>query len=255
MCFFCFRGFTRRNLLGLATLAALPGCDDGLPVNLVSEATVRKLGLETWSRMRAQIPASTDASRQQLLGRVADRLLTAAGENADAWDIVLFARPDINAFALPGKRIGVFEGLFRVAVSPDQLAAVIGHEIGHVQANHAQERMNVAVAKDLGLKAIAAALNLTELRYANQIAAIMGAGVELGLLLPYSRRQELEADRLGLVSMARAEFDPGAAITLWRRMDQMVPRTGPTFLATHPAPAQRIAALEDMLKRIDRPPP
>jgi predicted Zn-dependent protease len=88
------------------------------------------------------------------------------------------------------------------------------------------------------------ALQLGEVKYANEIAGLFGAGVEFGLLLPYSRGQELEADRLGVVTMERAGFDPCEAPELWRRMDRQVPDRGPTFLATHPAPTERIAALE-----------
>jgi predicted Zn-dependent protease len=118
---------TRRALLAAAAVAPLAACDEGLPVTLVSDETVEKLGLKTWSRMRADMPPSRNAERQQVVRDTSDRLLAGAGENPADWEVVLFARPDINAFALPGGRIGVFEGMFRVAANQAQLAAVIGH--------------------------------------------------------------------------------------------------------------------------------
>ena len=246
------RGPTRRALLAFSPFALIPSCDGGLPINLVSEQTVENLSLQSWQRMRASMPPSRDAGRQEAVRKVSDRLLTAAGEPAADWEVVLFASPDVNAFALPGRRIGVFEGMFRVAANHDQLAAVIGHEIGHVQAHHSHDRMNVAVAKDIGLKALAVALQLGNVQHANAIAGALGLGVEYGLLLPYSRTQELEADRLGLVNMAHARFDPREAVELWRRMDRMVASAGPTFLATHPNPADRIAGLEKQIEALPR---
>jgi predicted Zn-dependent protease len=243
----------RRGLLRLlAGAGALPlagGCDesDGFPIPLVSDETVRRLGLESWERLRAEIPASGDRELQQTLSQVGRRLLRAAGEDAAAWEMVVFASPQVNAFVLPGGKIGVFEGMFRVADLPDRLAAVVGHEIGHEQAEHAQERLSAAALKQLGLWLVGAALELGDVAYANEIAALLGIGVEFGLVLPYSRRQELEADRLGLFTMAEAGFDPRAAVDLWRHMDRLADGGGPAFLSTHPAPEARIEALEGIL--------
>ena len=246
--------FGRRHMLGLlggvAAAPLLGACDegDGFPVQLVPEETVQQLGLESWQRIREQTQPTSDPGLQQTLDRVGRQLLAAAGEDPANWEMVVFAGDDVNAFALPGGKIGVFEGMFNVAESADQLAAVVGHEIGHVQAEHSQERLSAAVAKDLGLRLISSALQIGDIQYANEIAALLGAGAEFGLVLPYSRQQELEADRLGLFTMAEAGFDPRAAVTLWERMDAMAggQRT-PAFLSTHPAPTDRIEALEALL--------
>ncbi len=233
---------------GLATLP-LAGCDeDGAwPVSLVSTATVDRLGQETWQRILAETPLSRDAGKTEATRRVARQLLASAGEDPQNWQVAVFARDEINAFALPGGRIGVFEGMFRVADSPGKLAAVIGHEIGHVQSRHGQERMNAEALRDLGLRVLFTALQLGDVPQADRIAAALGAGVEFGLLRAYSRRQELEADRRGLGLMTRSGFAGQEAVALWRRMDAMDGQGGPTFLATHPAPSQRIAALEKLL--------
>jgi predicted Zn-dependent protease len=227
------------------------GCDDwDVPINLVSTATTRQLGLETWNRILSSEPRSRDPAEVRLARQIADRLLQAASEEPNRWEIIVFARPAINAFALPGNRIGVFEGMFRVATSDDQLAAVIGHEIGHNQANHGQRRLNAEAWRDLGLKALFTALQLGDIPHSNAIAAVLGAGAEYGLLLPYSRRQEIEADRIGVQIARSAGFDPREAIELWRRMDQIDGDSGPSFLATHPAPAERIEALRMLLAGI-----
>lgn len=239
-------------LRGLAGAAVLPplltACDaDDWIINLVPASQVQAVGLQTWAKIQATTPPSRDERRQAIVRSIADRLLRANDQDAAKWQVTLFASPQVNAFALPGGRIGVFEGMFGVAANQDQLAAVIGHEIGHVLAHHAQSRMNAEAMRSMGLRVVRIALGLTDVPYANEIAAALGAGTEFGLLLPFSRRQELQADRFGLFAMARAGFDPRQAAALWQRMDTMAPQRGPSFLATHPAPKDRITALEAMV--------
>jgi predicted Zn-dependent protease len=198
----------RRQLLrGVAatTIAAplLTACDrDDWSVNLVSESQVQAVALQSWQKLKANVPLSNDERRLAIVRGISDRLLQANSEDPKRWEIVLFASPQINAFALPGGRIGVFEGMFRVASNPDQMATVIGHEIGHVTARHGEARMNAQAWQSLGLQVIRIALGLSDVSYSDQIAAVLGLGAEYGLLLPYSRRQELEADKLGLFTMA-----------------------------------------------------
>ncbi len=240
----------RRRLLGLlggaGAAALLAGCDEGPPINLVAEETVEQLGLESWQRLRQESPVSRDADLQAALQSVGRRLLQSAGEDPRGWEMVVFAGPEVNAFALPGRKVGVFEGMFGVARDEHGLAAVVGHEIGHLQADHPAERMNVAVLKGMGLKLVGTALELGDVAYANEIAGLLGLGATFGVELPYSRNHELEADRLGVALMARAGFEPRAAVELWRRMEQTGNR-GPAFLSTHPAPAARAKALEELL--------
>jgi predicted Zn-dependent protease len=248
----CDHALTRRHLLRLGSAATLPllaGCDD-FPVQLVSDETVAAMGLEAWDALRSEIPPTSDRDLQAALDAAAARLLPAAGEAPADWEAVVFASAEINAFALPGNKIGVFEGMFRVFGNADQLAAVVGHEIGHLQAEHGQERITAQITKDWGLRVVALLLRLGDVEYAADIAAALGLGVEYGLLLPYSRRQELEADRLGLFIMADAGFDPAEAVALWRRMDAATDNRLPAFLATHPAPAERIEAIEAMLPEV-----
>ncbi len=240
----------RRGLLKMAGGGALPllgGCDD---VDLVSDATVEAMGLQAWTEIRDATPVAADAALQAALDAVSGRLLAAAGEAPGDWEVLVFRGPEINAFALPGRKIGVYEGMFGVVGNADQLAAIVGHEIGHLQAEHSQERMNAQVAKGWGLRALSFVLQMNEVEFAAEIAAALGVGVEYGLVLPYSRRQELEADRLGLVTMAEAGYRPEESVALWRRMEAATADRAPEFLATHPAPQSRIREIEAMLPEI-----
>jgi predicted Zn-dependent protease len=125
---------------------------------------------------------------------------------------------------------------------------VIGHEIGHVQAEHSAERVNTEVTTQGALQLVSAALQVGDIGYANLIAGALGAGTQYGVLLPYSRNQELEADRIGLENMAKAGYDPQAAVELWQNM-QSAGGSPPAFLSTHPAPEQRIDELQELMPK------
>ncbi len=243
----------RRTVLAMLTgagMAVLAGCagegQTGLGLNLVSPEQVQQLGIESWQKLRAETPPSDNATYQAALRKVSNRLLTAAGENPGAWEAVVFKGDAANAFALPGNKIGVYEGLFRVAENEEQLAVVVGHEIAHNQQNHAAERLNSTMATQMGVQLVGVALGATGYGNPNAIAALLGAGAQYGLILPYGRNQELEADRLGLLLVARAGYDPREAVRLWRNMASTGTRQ-PEFLSTHPGPENRIAQLERLM--------
>jgi predicted Zn-dependent protease len=243
----------RRALCCLAAGAltpALAGCER-IASFLVSEEAVEQLGIETWARMRQQLPASRDPNALESVAGTANRLLLAAGENPDRWEVQVFGRPDVNAFVLPGRKIGVFEGMLQVTRSEGELAAIIGHEIGHLQAEHSRERVSAETLKQWGLQLISFLLQVNEVAFAREIAALLGVGVEFGLVRPYGRAQELEADRIGLFIMAEADYDPREAARLWRRMDERGEGV-PAILSTHPAPRDRIEAIEALIPEVMR---
>jgi Zn-dependent protease with chaperone function len=248
------RAFSRRKALqvavGLSSLPVLAGCDEIAPL-IVPDGTVEQLGLQTWARLAARMPPSRNPAAQRLVERTSMRLLTTAGEDPATWEVRVFAEPGVNAFVLPGRKIGVLEGMVRLAGSEDELAAVIGHEIGHLQADHPEERLAAETIRHWGLRLISFLLDINEVAFAREIAALLGVGTEFGLVRPYGRAQELEADRLGVFMMAKAGYEPQAAAELWRRMD----RQGggiPALLSTHPAPQDRIAAIEAMIPEARR---
>ena len=199
----------RRTIAALSVsgvlLAACAGSGDtGLGLDLVSQEQVQQMSAETWQRIRSETQASDNQQYQQTADRIAGNLLEAAGANPGEWEVVVFEGDQANAFALPGGKIGVYEGMFQVAENDAQLAAVIGHEIGHVEAEHAQERVSSEIATQGAVQLVSAALQLGNVGYANAIAGALGAGAQYGVLLPYSRNQELEADRTGLRLMVEA---------------------------------------------------
>lgn len=204
---------------------------------------MRRLGLETWQRTLEQQRPTPDRALQRAVESQAAELLRAAGEDPGGWEVTVFASEDVNAFVVPGRKMGIFEGMVATAQDPAQLAAVIGHEIGHHQADHAEERLETALVTRTGLQIAETVLQAGDVAFADEIAAVMGLGAEYGILLPYSRAHELEADRRGMETMARAGFDPAAAIALWQHMAELARGRPPAFLSTHPSPEQRIEAL------------
>lgn len=247
----------RRALLaglgGLGVAPLLSGCDAAAPL-IVSSDEVERLGVQAWAQMRAKVPLVRDGSVQELVRSIAERLL--AGRDADAgdWEVAVFASPQVNAFVLPGRKIGVFQGMVEVAGGEGELAAVVGHEIGHIDANHPEERVAAQITSQWGVDLASRVLNLAGVEYGPEIAAALGIGIEYGIARPYGRSQEIEADRLGVEMMARAGYDPNDAVRFWQRMDAM-PRRGfgrvlPGVLSTHPAPRRRISELEEIARDV-----
>jgi predicted Zn-dependent protease len=234
--------------MGALLVTGCAGSDEtGLGIDLVSQEQVQQMGVESWQRIRSETPVSDDQAAQRTADQVAGNLLQAAGADPGAWEVVVFEGDQANAFALPGGKIGIYEGMFQTAQNEAQLAAVIAHEIGHLEAEHAQERVSSEVATQGVVQLVSAALQVGNVGYANAIAGALGAGAQYGVLLPYSRNQELEADRLGLQLMAQAGYDPREALAFWRQMQQQGGGAPPVFLSTHPTPGNRIEQLQELM--------
>ena len=175
-------------------------------------------------------------------------------ENPEEWEFAVFRGGLINAFAVPGGKVGFFEGMFAAAKNDAQIGAVLGHEIGHLNAKHPEERIVAAFAKQVGIAVVAAALQAGDVNYANEIAGLLGVGVEYGVIRPYSRRQELEADRLGVGYLARAGYPAGEALAFWTNM-MVLSRNRPqppAILSTHPSDEKRIEALRLVLGEVGK---
>jgi len=155
-----------------------------------------------------------------------------------AWEVTVFESEQVNAFALPGGKMGVYTGLLDVAENADQLAAVVGHEIAHVMAEHANERMSTQMATVVGLGALRVAAGDDPDR--QRAMAALGLGAQVGIILPFSRLHESEADEIGLELMANAGFDPRASVALWQNMAEAGGDEPPEFLSTHPSKNRRI---------------
>jgi predicted Zn-dependent protease len=156
-------------------------------------------------------------------------------DKGTTWEVVVFKDDNPNAFALPGGKMGVYTGMLKVAENQDQLAAVLGHEVGHVLAQHGNERIS---QQQLTNVALAAAAGSGYLDAASMQA--LGLGAQIGILLPYSRTHESEADVIGLDLMSEAGFDPRESVQLWKNMQKASDGAPPEFLSTHPSSSTRI---------------
>jgi predicted Zn-dependent protease len=247
---------SRRAFLLALTGAAgsfLAGCSrediHQAAAKLIPQETLREMGLQTWDRFRGQFPPSHNVPLQRRLQAIGTRVVRAAQGNPEEWEFAVFRGGQINAFAVPGGKVGFFEGLFAAAQNDAQLGAVLGHEIGHLNAKHPEERIIAAFAKQVGIAVVLAALRAGDVNYANEIAGLLGVGVEYGLIRPYSRRQELEADRLGVEYLAGAGYPAGEAVTFWSNMMALSRNRPqpPAILSTHPSDEKRMEALRQVL--------
>lgn len=215
-------------------------------VGAVSDAQLDQMGLEAFAETKASKAQSTDKKQVAYIRCVVDDLvreLPAESRNI-GWETAVFVDKEPNAFALPGGKVGVYTGILTVARNQDELAAVLGHEIGHVIAHHHSERLTRQAGTQAGLGVLSSVLGARYGGAASDATSQLGGLAAQGLvLLPNSRVQESEADVVGQQLMARAGFDPHAAINLWENMIAAGGSRPPQWLSTHPDPQSRIAEL------------
>lgn len=236
-----------RRFLLLAAAFALAACATVSETGrsqliLISPQQSAALGLSAFENIKQSMPVVRGTAEDAMVQRAGRRIASAVPSAADGdWEFVLFDDPTPNAFALPGGKVGVHTGLFQVAATEDQLAAVIGHEIAHVTARHSAERMSRDMVTQLGLGVLGATVDSPEL------VGLTATAATLGVTLPFTRSQESEADRIGLQYMAQAGYDPRAAVDLWTNFAAFGDNRQPEFLSTHPAPESRIERLRSLL--------
>lgn len=225
-------------------LLALAGCATSptgrSQLMLVSDAQVNQMGITSFNDMR-KAGKFANAPRQRAYATcVADALIKVLPRpwNTMKWEVQIIDDDTANAFALPGGRIGVNQGMFKVATNQNLLAVVLGHELSHVVSRHGAERVSDQMAAQVGVAA-GSAYGASKGLNPDLVQAALGMGTQLTVLLPFSRAQESEADKLGERFMAEAGFDPRAAPELWQKMDSQGGSKPPAFLSTHPSPGQR----------------
>lgn len=215
-------------------------------LKLYSSSQLAGMGQQAFDGMKSQQKVSDKTITNSFVSCIADAITKHVPKSvfSGEWELVVFDDPQINAFALPGGKIGVYTGLLKVAENQHQLAAVIGHEVGHVIAEHGNERMSSSTLIGVGMEVTNQLLKAKQVASNNMIMAAIGMGVQVGVQLPFSRIHETEADLIGLELMAKSGFDPRQSVNLWQNMDKASgDKRQPEFLSTHPAPASRISEL------------
>ncbi len=213
---------------------------------LMPEAQLAQMGFAAFEQLKRKERLETDPAVNAYVRCVADALTRPLGGR---WEVAVFKSDQVNAFALPGGKLGVYTGLLKAARNQHQLAAVLGHEIGHVLARHSNERVSQKFAVEQALGLIQT-LAMPQSPTGQLLMGALGVGAQVGVLMPFSRIQEAEADVIGLELMARAGFDPREAIRLWHNMDRVSRRAPPEWLSTHPSHAARIQEIERQLPRV-----
>lgn len=235
-------------LLGLGVLVActtVPGTGRS-QLLLLSESAEQKMGLDAYQEALQKAKVSNDPELNAQVTRVGRRIAEATGRNDYQWEFKVFEDKQANAFCLPGGKIVVYTGILPITRDDAGLAAVVGHEVAHAIARHGGERVSQQVLVQTGLAATQVALSSRDPATVQLVTAALGGGASVGLLLPWSRSQESEADYLGLIYMAKAGYHPSAARDLWVRMAEASKgrERPPEFLSTHPSEATRIKQIE-----------
>lgn len=238
-------------LVGCTTVAETGRSQFIMPT--ITPADEAKMGFQSFDDIKKQEKISTNAAANAQVQRVGKRIVASVTQShamPDAqWEFVVFESDQVNAFALPGGKVGVYTGLIKLVASDDELAIVMGHEIAHVTCRHGAERSSQQQAASLGQQAATALLNYNEASAATQqiVMTTYGLGAQYGVLLPFSRTHETEADSVGLKFAAGAGYDPRAAAAFWRKMAAASGGAStPTWQSTHPSDESRITNLEKL---------
>jgi metalloendopeptidase OMA1, mitochondrial len=240
-----------RALIALLLLVLLVACET-VPITgrsqvmLVGESTELQMGLDSYKEILGKAKVSNDPKVNEQVTRVGRRIADATDRKDYQWEFKVIEDSKVNAFCLPGGKVAVYTGMLPIARDDAGLAAVLGHEVAHAVARHGGERMSQQIAVQgltvAGTQALMAGRDPATIQL---VGAALGVGATYGVLMPWGRRQESEADHLGLIYMAKAGYHPQAARDLWVRMGEASKgKESFEFLSTHPLPATRVAQIE-----------
>jgi metalloendopeptidase OMA1, mitochondrial len=255
------KSIQRFMIFGLVALSAAlwSGCST-VPVtgrsqlSLVSAGEEMQLGLTSFNQLKKETPISKDVAANALIQKVGKRIAAVAGPDMPnaQWEFVVFKSKEANAFCLPGGKVGVYTGILPITKDEAGMATVLGHEIAHAVARHGGERMSEAMLMQTGGQILGTTLSSADPRAQAAATVAYGLTTKVGRELPHSRAQESEADQIGLIYMARAGYDPEAAVGFWQRFaaySQQQGGGGPAFLRTHPTDEKRIQHLKTLMPR------
>ena len=250
----------------LMSLLLLAGCSS-VPLTgrkqvlLVSDQEVLASSLTQYNDYIKTATKSTDKAKSAMVMRVGQRIAAATEqylrENGMAdevknfsWEFNLVKDPQVNAFCMPGGKIVVYEGLLPLVASEDELAVVVGHEVAHAVAKHSNERMSQQLMAQYGAALLGVAVSDKSAAVQKAASAVYGIGAQYGVMLPFSRKHESEADYMGLVFMTMAGYNPDVAVNFWKKMSAGSGGSTPEFMSTHPSDATRIADIQKALPAI-----
>jgi len=217
---------------------------------LIPESQEIQLGLTSYQEILSKSKLSTDPEKTAMVRRVGEKIAAVANQPDYKWEFNLIEDDkQVNAFCLPGGKVAVFTGILPLTQNDAGLATVLSHEVSHATARHGAERMSTGLLAQLGMTALDVGLAMKG-QDPNTIKALnsaYGAGTQVGVLLPFSRKQESEADHIGLTYMAKAGYDPNQALQFWDRMSKLDKKSPPEFLATHPSDETRVKQIQKWL--------
>ena len=208
---------------------------------LTTESYENELGVDAYEEYKKEYKQSTNTQYNQALARCGNAIKNVAGVDEFEWEFTVLDSDTKNAFCLPGGKVAVYSGIMDDMNNEAELAFVVAHEIGHAIARHGGEKMTRSILQSVG------AVLVSSVFESELIDAVYGTGTELGVMLPYSRSNESEADAIGLILMARAGYDPSASYTFWKRFTNNGEGSSKleAILSTHPCDSDRIAAMEE----------
>ena len=265
-----------KNLVaGGAVVAAAPaitGCATNAETGsrqllLVGDSQLSSLAAASWADAKAKVPTSNDPRYTSRLQNIGTRIARGANKSNETWDYEVFDNDTRNAFVLPGNRVGFYKGMMDFAGTDDQIAAIMGHEVGHVTGKHAAERVSQQMAGQLavtagtilaGTQGSKRCRTLVGVERNNCLASVnrntqlingaLGMGLQLGVLLPFSRKHESQSDLLGAIYMQKAGYDPYESVALWEKMAEASGSRQPELLSTHPDHSRRARDLHNFIK-------
>jgi len=227
--------------------------------NIVPDFLINSMAFQSYSEFLSQHKLSRNAEQTQMVRRVGNRIRAAVERYCEEhncyekiagyeWEFNLVEDPNVNAWCMPGGKVVVYTGILPITQTEAGLAVVMGHEIAHAFAKHGSERMSQGLLVDMGGVALSTAIETKPAQTQELFKQSYGIGTQLGVLLPYNRVQENEADHLGLVFMAMAGYDPHEAVAFWQRMAaEKKGAKSPEFLSTHPADETRIQNIKNLI--------
>lgn len=218
---------------------------------MISTDQEMSLGASEAQKVLKTSKLSTDKALQARVKRIGERIAAVSGRSDFAWEFNVIEDATPNAFCLPGGKVFFYTGILKIAENDDQIATVMGHEIAHALARHGAERLSMQTASNIGAQVLATALNIPA-QYQNLYSQAYGITSQVGLILPYSRKFEHEADQIGIYLMWKAGYNPVQALRFWENMARLSrsAQKTPAFLSTHPADEERIAEIREYIAQL-----